>query len=156
MCCTGVAMIFVGATYQDDISTYLIVGGIFVIILYLLPLLVVLAYIKETGNGVRGNSIMEGLRNSIIIVSTLSFILPLFIPLLLVCLGILLIWGTIVVIIASGNVRDHPLKMSAFFRGGGVKNLPNLPMDSSKKLPTVGVKNCEKFANVLNGRSLIS
>ena len=33
---------------------------------------------------------------------------------------------------------DHPFKTSAFFRGE-VKNLPNLPMDSSKKLPTGGV-----------------
>ena len=47
----GVAMIVVGATYEDDVSTYLIVGGIFVIILYLLPMLSVLAYIKETING---------------------------------------------------------------------------------------------------------
>ena len=38
--------------------------------------------------------------------------------------------------------------------GGGVKNLPNLPTDSSKKLPTVGVKNREKFPDVLNGWSL--
>ena len=35
-------------------------------------------------------------------------------------------------------LRDHPFKTSAFFRGGGIKNLPNLPTDSSKKLPTVG------------------
>ena len=35
-------------------------------------------------------------------------------------------------------LRDHPFKTSAFLRGGGVKNLPNLPTDSSKKLPTVG------------------
>ena len=35
-------------------------------------------------------------------------------------------------------LRDHPFRTSAFFRGGGVKNLPNLPTDSSKKLPTVG------------------
>jgi hypothetical protein len=34
-------------------------------------------------------------------------------------------------------IGDHPFKTSAFFRGGGVKNLPNLPTDSSKKLPTV-------------------
>ena len=33
---------------------------------------------------------------------------------------------------------DHSFKTSALFRGGGVKNLPNLPTDSSKKLPTVG------------------
>ena len=32
MCCMGVAMICVGATYDDDVSTYLIVGGIFVFI----------------------------------------------------------------------------------------------------------------------------
>ena len=35
-------------------------------------------------------------------------------------------------------VRDHPFKTSACSRGGGVKNLPNLPTDSTKKLPTVG------------------
>ena len=29
-------------------------------------------------------------------------------------------------------LRDHPFKTSAFLRGGGVKNLPNLPTDSSK------------------------
>ena len=33
---------------------------------------------------------------------------------------------------------DHPSKTSALFKGGGVKNLPNLPTDSSKKLPTIG------------------
>ena len=33
---------------------------------------------------------------------------------------------------------DHPFKTSARLRGGGVKNWPNLPTDSSKKLPTVG------------------
>ena len=36
------------------------------------------------------------------------------------------------------TVRDHPFKTSALLRGGGVKNLPYLPTDSSKKLPTVG------------------
>ena len=36
------------------------------------------------------------------------------------------------------SLRDHPLKTSACLRGGGVKNLPNLPTDSTKKLPTVG------------------
>ena len=30
--------------------------------------------------------------------------------------------------------RDHPFKTSALLRGGGVKYLPNLPMDSTKKL----------------------
>ena len=34
--------------------------------------------------------------------------------------------------------RDHPFKTSAFFRGRGVKNWPNWPTDSSKKLPTGG------------------
>ena len=35
-------------------------------------------------------------------------------------------------------LRDHPFKMSALFSGGGVKYLPNLPTDRSKKLQTVG------------------
>ena len=59
--------------------------------------------------------------------------------------------------------RDHPFKTLAFL-GGWEKvkilpNLPNLPnflTNSSKKLPTVegvGVKNREKFADVLNGWS---
>ena len=55
-------------------------------------------------------------------------------------------------------LRDHPFKTSVFFRGRGVKNLPNLPTDSSKKTANgrgIGVKNREKFANVLNGWSLI-
>ena len=32
--------------------------------------------------------------------------------------------------------RDHPFMMLAFLMGEGVKNWPNLLMDSSKKLPT--------------------
>ena len=36
------------------------------------------------------------------------------------------------------NDRDHPFKTSACSRGGGVKNLPNLPTDSTNKLPMVG------------------
>ena len=36
------------------------------------------------------------------------------------------------------GIRDHPFKTSACSRGGGVKNLSNLPTDSTKKLPTVG------------------
>ena len=28
------------------------------------------------------------------------------------------------------------IKTSAFFRAGGVENLPNLPTDGSKKIPT--------------------
>ena len=36
------------------------------------------------------------------------------------------------------SIKDHPFKTSACSRGGGVKNLPNLPTDSTKKLPTVG------------------
>ena len=31
-------------------------------------------------------------------------------------------------------IWDHPFKTSTFLRGGGVKNWPNLPTDSSKKL----------------------
>jgi hypothetical protein len=41
-------------------------------------------------------------------------------------------------------VRDHPFKTSACLRGGGVKHLPNLPTDSTKKNANgrgVGVKN---------------
>jgi hypothetical protein len=34
--------------------------------------------------------------------------------------------------------RNHPFKTSAFFRGRGVKNLPNLTTDSIKKMPKVG------------------
>ena len=93
MCCMGVAMIFVGATYEDYVSTYLIVGGIFVVILYLLPMLLALAYIIETRNGENFWSKYE----------VVSFMLPLCFPLPLVCLGIL-IWGTIMVISASGNI----------------------------------------------------
>ena len=47
--------------------------------------------------------------------------------------------------ISAFSIGDHPFKMSAFFKGGGVKNLPNLPMDSSKKLPGLGVKNRENL-----------
>ena len=41
-------------------------------------------------------------------------------------------------VLGKSRIRDHPFKTSAYSRGGGVKNLSNLPMDSSKKLPTVG------------------
>ena len=34
--------------------------------------------------------------------------------------------------------RDHPFKTLACLKAGGVKNLPNLPTDSTKNLPTVG------------------
>ena len=50
------------------------------------------------------------------------------------------------------NIGDHRFKTSAFFRGEGVKNLPNLPKDSSKKLQTgrgVGVKNRENLPTSL-------
>ena len=74
MCCMGVAMIIVGATYEDDVSTYLIVGGSSVLILYLLPLLVVSLYIKETR---KGESFWENHE-------AVSFMLPFCFPLLLV------------------------------------------------------------------------
>ena len=50
------------------------------------------------------------------------------------------------------HLRDHPFKTSAHLRGGGVKNWPNLPTDSSKKLPTEGGRGQKswKFADVLN------
>ena len=44
--------------------------------------------------------------------------------------------------------RDHPFKTSACSRGGGVKNLPNLPTDSTKKLPTVGGWGSKKCKNL--------
>ena len=45
-------------------------------------------------------------------------------------------------------LRDHPLKTSAYFRGVGVKNGPNLSMNNRKKLPMgggVGVENRENL-----------
>ena len=42
------------------------------------------------------------------------------------------------VIDSASSVRDHPFKTSACLWGGGVKNLPNLPTDSTKKLTMVG------------------
>ena len=49
-------------------------------------------------------------------------------------------------VMISFVLRDHPFKTSACSRGGGVKNLPNLPMDSTIKVKSadgrgVGVKN---------------
>ena len=38
----------------------------------------------------------------------------------------------------SSILRDHPFKTSARLRGGGVKNLPILLTDSTKKLPMAG------------------
>ena len=37
--------------------------------------------------------------------------------------------------IIANPLGDHPSMTSAFFSGGGVKNLPNLPMDISKTIP---------------------
>ena len=50
--------------------------------------------------------------------------------------------------ISAFSIGDHPFKTSTFFKGGGVKNSPNLPTDSTKKLPimkVVGVKNRENL-----------
>ena len=41
-------------------------------------------------------------------------------------------------IFAKKPYRDHPFTTSAFLRGVGVENWPNLPTDISKKLPTEG------------------
>ena len=38
----------------------------------------------------------------------------------------------------SRYIRDQPFKTLAFFKGVGVKNLPNLPTHCSKKLRTGG------------------
>ena len=81
-------------TVGDSVSTYLIVGGIFVIILYLLPFLFATNF-KESG-GIDVFSIF-------------------FFPLLLVYLGIL-IWGTIIVINASGNI----IKLKSCFKNFGL------------------------------------
>ena len=46
------------------------------------------------------------------------------------------------------SIRDHPFKTSAYFRGGGIKNWPNLPMDNNKKTADgrgVGVNNRENL-----------
>ena len=90
MCCMGLAMICVGAAaYEVDVSTYLIVGGILVLILYLLALLIFSVQIKGTRNDEIG----------IFVYSHITLLLLI----LLVYLGMLygiLIWGTI---IASGN-----------------------------------------------------
>ena len=92
MCCMGVAMIYIGATYEDDVSTYLIVGGIFVLILYLLPLLVVSLYIKET---ISGENFFQKYTAPAVYFMICPFGIPLrIVP--LVCLGIL-IWGTVIV-----------------------------------------------------------
>ena len=97
MCCMGVAMLCVGEMfYGDDVSTYLKVGGISVFILYLLPLLLVKAYIKETRNG-------KKLMWTSGVGAVGPFYALLLFPLSLVCLPIL-IWGTIMVISASGNI----------------------------------------------------
>ena len=39
-------------------------------------------------------------------------------------------------VITFPKLSDHPFLTLAFFRGGGVKKLPNLTTDSSKKMPT--------------------
>ena len=43
----------------------------------------------------------------------------------------------LVIIVKIGLGTIH-LRRRHVLRGGGVKNLPNLPTDSTKKLPTVG------------------
>ena len=45
-------------------------------------------------------------------------------------------------------LRDHTFKTSACSRGGGVKNLPNLPTDSTKKQATVGGWGSKKCENL--------
>ena len=94
MCCMGVAMIYVGATYEDDVSTYLIVSGIFKLIIYSLPLLFVSIYITEeiiSDETKHGDVVYEAINHLVLI----FFIFP---PLLLVPLAYLgiLIWGTII------------------------------------------------------------
>ena len=97
----GVAMIYVGATYEDDVSTYLIVGGFFVMILYLLLLLLISTYVlfgyNVTENGEQfGPGLAAYLKMGAFMLFTRCL------PLLLVPLFYLgiLIWGTS---IASGK-----------------------------------------------------
>ena len=97
MCCMGVAMIHVGATYED-VSTYLIVHGIFISIIYLLPLLLVSIYIIETKNGVNFWSKYEAVSY---LPMYLYYTFPYTTHLMpLAYLGIL-IWGTIIAIIGK-------------------------------------------------------
>ena len=53
------------------------------------------------------------------------------------------------------HVRDHPFKTSALLGWGG-QIVPNLPTNSSKKLPTEAgrVQKSWTFADVFNGCSL--
>ena len=98
MCCMGVPMIYVGATYEDDVSTYLIVQGIFILIIYLLPLLLVSIYIIETKNGVNFWSKYEAVSY---LPMYLYYTFPYTTHLMpLAYLGIL-IWGTIIAIIGK-------------------------------------------------------
>ena len=102
MCCMGVAMINVGATYEDDVSTYLIVGGFFVMILYLLLLMVISTYVLFGYNITEnGEQFWPGLAAYLEMGAFMLFT-PLCLPLLLVPLVYLgiLIWGTS---IASGK-----------------------------------------------------
>ena len=41
-------------------------------------------------------------------------------------------------LLSNDMKENRPRDQEPGTRGGGVKNLPNLPMDSTKKLPTVG------------------
>jgi hypothetical protein len=56
-------------------------------------------------------------------------------------------------IMPSCCFRDHPFKTTAFLRSGGVKNWPNLPMDSTSskncRRRWVGVKNRENLPTSL-------
>ena len=99
MFCMGVAMINIGATnYEEDVSTYLIIGGISVMIFYLgtcqLPLRQIQIVRKKQ------NTCCNGEPNEDECIDC-SFCICFLLPFGLVYLCIL-IWGTVV--IASGKV----------------------------------------------------
>jgi len=105
----GVAMIYVGATYEDDVSTYLIVSGIFKSNIYLLPLLLVSIYIIETQNGVNFWSKYEAVSYLPYTILYYTPALVRLVPLayLLAYLGIL-IWGAIKAIGGIEIIFDGP------------------------------------------------
>ena len=61
-------------------------------------------------------------------------------------------------VLEKSCIRDQTFKTSACSRGGGVKNWPNLPTDSSKKMPTYGDRGQKlwKFADVLTDDPLVT
>ena len=53
------------------------------------------------------------------------------------------------------RIRDHPFKTSASFKGEGVKNLPNLLTDSSKKTADLMKEIMDKSLIILTVKSMV-